>query len=137
MLGVRWPIELTFAHGKQAVGMDAYEVRRWQGWHHHMTLVMLAHHFLVWVRVQWQARAPGLTLPQVQLLLISVLPQPVFDAARALEQVRYYQRRNHAAFLSHTKRHTKHRQWLAECEAERRLRYPGRPPNQPRPVAAP
>lgn len=137
MLGVRWPIELTFEHGKQAVGMDAYEVRSWQGWHHHMTLVMLAHHFLVWVRVQWQARAPGLTLPQVQLLLISVLPQPVFDAARALEQVRYYQRRNHAAYRSHTKRHTKRRELLAEHEAERRLRYPGRPPNRPRPVAAP
>ena len=72
MLGMRWPIELTFLQGKQEVGMDAYEVRSWQGWHHHMVLVMLAHHFLVWVRVYWQDQAPALMLYQVRLLLISV-----------------------------------------------------------------
>lgn len=27
--------------------MDHYELRFWRGWHHHMTLVILAHHFLV------------------------------------------------------------------------------------------
>jgi hypothetical protein len=27
--------------------MGDYEVRSWTGWHHHMTLCMLAHHFLV------------------------------------------------------------------------------------------
>jgi SRSO17 transposase len=33
--------------GKQLLGMGDYEVRSFNGWHHHMTLVMLAHHFLV------------------------------------------------------------------------------------------
>jgi len=47
-------------------------------------LVMLAHHFLVWVRVRWHDRAPALTLYQVRLLVQSVLPMPVFDAGRAL-----------------------------------------------------
>ena len=104
MLGVRWPVELAFEESKGEVGMDHYEVRSWDGWHHHMVLVLLAHHFLVWVRVHWQERAPALTLCQVRLLLISVLPKPVFDAAAALERVRYYQRRNHAAAVSHRKR---------------------------------
>lgn len=128
MLGMRWPVELTFLQGKQEVGMDAYEVRSWQGWHHHMVLLMLAHHFLVWVRVHWQDKAPALTLYQVRLLLRSVLPVPVLDAARALNQVLYYQRRNHAARLSHCKRKAKERVALAEREAQRRQRYPGRPP---------
>jgi SRSO17 transposase len=43
----RWPVEDCFLRGKQEVGMDDYEVRGWRGWHHHMTLVMLAHWFLV------------------------------------------------------------------------------------------
>ncbi|GIV96257.1 MAG: hypothetical protein KatS3mg057_0914 [Herpetosiphonaceae bacterium] len=87
MLGMRWTVELAFAQGKQEVGMDAYEVRSWQGWHQHMLLMMLAHHFLVWVRVQWQDKAPALTLYQVRLLVRSVLPVPVLDAARALKLV--------------------------------------------------
>lgn len=45
--GMRWPIETCFEDGKQYLGMGAYEVRSWRGWHHHMTLVILAHCFLV------------------------------------------------------------------------------------------
>lgn len=45
--GMRWPIEACFAEGGQELGLDDYEVRSWRGWHHHTTLVILAHHFLV------------------------------------------------------------------------------------------
>ena len=50
--GMRWPIETCFAECQGELGMDHYELRFWRGWHHHMTLVMLAHHFLV----RWQQR---------------------------------------------------------------------------------
>jgi SRSO17 transposase len=45
--GMRWPIEATILECKSEVGMDQYEVRGWRGWHHHMTMTLLAHHFLV------------------------------------------------------------------------------------------
>jgi SRSO17 transposase len=45
--GLRWPVEQCFEVGKQQLGMGDYEVRSWTGWHHHMTLVILAHFFLV------------------------------------------------------------------------------------------
>ncbi len=45
--GMRWPIETCFEVGKQELGMGDYEVRSWRGWHHHMTLVLLALAFLV------------------------------------------------------------------------------------------
>ncbi|SRR6266496_6118757 len=48
--GMRWPIETCFETGKQELGLGDYEVRSWRGWHHHMTLVILALAFLV--RVQ-------------------------------------------------------------------------------------
>ena len=135
MLGMRWPVELTFAQGKQEVGLDAYDVRSWQGWHHHMLLVMLAHYFLVWVRVRWSDLAPALTLNQVRMVLLSVLPVPLVDAARALELVMYYQRRNHAAYRAHRKRTHKKLAAIATQEAQKRVRYPGRPPKCA-PVAA-
>lgn len=45
--GMRWPVESCFEEGKSELGLDHYEVRSWLGWHHHMTLVILAHHVLV------------------------------------------------------------------------------------------
>lgn len=50
--GRRWPIETAFEEGKSELGMDHYETRTWCGWHHHMTLTFLAHHFLVRLRLK-------------------------------------------------------------------------------------
>jgi hypothetical protein len=62
--GMRWPIETIFEEAKGEVGMDHYEMRSWLGWHHHMLLVSLAHHFLVRLRIQFQDQAPALTIYQ-------------------------------------------------------------------------
>src|SRR5712691_11145893 len=40
-------IEASFKRGKSEVGMDAYQVRTWEGWHHHMALALLAVWFLL------------------------------------------------------------------------------------------
>ena len=46
----RWPVEHAIKDCKSEVGMDHYEVRGWRGWHHHMTMSLLAQHFLVRLR---------------------------------------------------------------------------------------
>ena len=35
-------IEASCRRGKGEAGMDEYQVRTWEGWHHHMTLTLIA-----------------------------------------------------------------------------------------------
>jgi SRSO17 transposase len=46
----RWAVEECFAEAKGEVGLDHYEVRKWDSWHRHITLCLLAHAFLAMVR---------------------------------------------------------------------------------------
>lgn len=48
--GARWAIEESFQTAKGEVGLDQYQVRRWDGWYRHITLAMLAHAFLTVTR---------------------------------------------------------------------------------------
>lgn len=50
--GQRHGVEELFEEGNQEVGLNHYEVRSWVGWHHHMTLSLLALWFLQWERLR-------------------------------------------------------------------------------------
>ena len=48
--GTRWDIESCFEAAKGQCGLDQYKVRKWNAWHRHITLSMLAQAFLVVAR---------------------------------------------------------------------------------------
>ena len=50
--GTRWAREECFEEAKGQVGLDQYEVRRWDGWYRHITLAMLAHAYLSVIKHQ-------------------------------------------------------------------------------------
>jgi SRSO17 transposase len=59
-------IEASFQRGKGEAGMDEYQVRTWEGWHHHMALTLIAVWFLICETHRGQQLTPALTLPQVR-----------------------------------------------------------------------
>jgi SRSO17 transposase len=50
--GMRWAIEENFEDAKGMVGLDHYEVRKWNAWYRHVTLALLAHAYLAATRRQ-------------------------------------------------------------------------------------
>ena len=102
--GMRWPIETCFQEGKQYLGLGDYQGRSWRGWHHHMTLCILAHFFLIRLKLRLKPNEIPWTLPQVRFLLAAALLRCPFDTLWRLEVIRYRQQRNYAAYLSHRKR---------------------------------
>ena len=48
--GCRWAIEDSFETAKNELGLDHNETRSWQGWHRHVSLVMLAFAMLAAIR---------------------------------------------------------------------------------------
>jgi SRSO17 transposase len=57
--GSRWPIEECFGSSKNEVGLDEYQVRKYNAWHRHMTLAMLTHSFLTITAHQAKKGGPG------------------------------------------------------------------------------
>jgi SRSO17 transposase len=54
--GMRWPIETCCADGKHLLGMGDDAVRSWTGGHHPMTLVILAHFFVVRLSLRFKKK---------------------------------------------------------------------------------
>jgi len=57
--GRRWCIETAFEEAKGLVGLDQYEVRKWDAWHRQITLSQLAYAALVVTRMQAAAGEKG------------------------------------------------------------------------------
>ncbi|PZG17090.1 IS701 family transposase [Spongiactinospora gelatinilytica] len=65
--GSRWAVEECFQSAKNEVGLDQYQVRRFDAWHRHITLAMLAHAYLVVTAAHApKARAAWSASPQLR-----------------------------------------------------------------------
>ena len=120
--GTRWTIEECFEEAKGQVGLDQYEVRKWEGWYRHVTLAMLAHAYLAVVRQQanacpggkkggepgWDATLIPWTVLEVRRLLYRLIWQPRPSPKRTLAWSRW--RRRHQARSRH-------------CHYQRRLQH--------------
>jgi SRSO17 transposase len=94
----RYWVERALEDAKGLAGLAEYQVIGWRGWHHHMTMTMLAMLFLLTLRKNLVAQAPMLTLQDAKQILEMVLPKKTLtleDAVTIIEKKhlnRYYSR---------------------------------------------
>ena len=105
----RFRVEEFFQNAKTYLGMAQYETRSWVGWHHHMTLVGLAHLFITITQLTLRRKeTPELTLDMTVRLLRATFKLPHLDEEHALRLLEYYVGRNRIATRSHATT------WLAQ-----------------------
>jgi hypothetical protein len=63
----------SLKRAKSEAGLSDYEVRTWVGWNHHQTLSLIATWFLTLETHRGKKYIPALTVPQVRILLYSLL----------------------------------------------------------------
>ena len=71
----RFPVERALQDAKGAVGMAEYQLRGWIGWHHHMSLVMLAMLFMLEQKLLLAIEAPLLSSEDIVWMLEKYLPR--------------------------------------------------------------
>ena len=98
----RHRVEDFFEDGKGYLGMAQYETRSWVGWHHHMTLVGLAHLFVTLTRLRLKKSAGPDAGPDGAIAGGGVGGAGV-DVAARVALVDYHIRRNQVAKTSHDK----------------------------------
>ncbi|MEW2484733.1 IS701 family transposase [Streptomyces sp. NPDC048411] len=105
--GSRWRVEETFQSGKGLAGLDEHQVRRYASWSRWVTLAMLAHAFLAVVRADEHANRPApdglmpLTCNEIARLFITLVAQPVHDAAHLLRWSHWRRRHQARSQASH------------------------------------
>ena len=80
MQGQRYWIERALQPGKQDVGLGDYPVRGWRGWHHHLTLVMMAMLFLLGSTSASSADPTAVERPGYPRVVEPVLAPAGYDA---------------------------------------------------------
>lgn len=71
----RYWVERGFQDCKDVLGMTDYQVRKWMAWHHHITLTIMALHFMVMQKINCQKTIPLLSCPDIKFFLAMNLPQ--------------------------------------------------------------
>jgi len=73
MQAQRYWVERAFQDAKSELGMSDYQVQKWNGWYHHMGLVVLALSFIVKERIENKEEYPLLSCRDVRILIVALL----------------------------------------------------------------
>lgn len=100
----RFFIEHCFREAKSECGLADYQVRRWDAWHHHMALVMLAALFLVQQKASHRETWPMLSLNDLVTAIAHMLPKRQMTTTELADVIDRRHQARRAARQGHTGR---------------------------------
>jgi SRSO17 transposase len=106
----RYWMERAIQDAKGEAGLADYELRSWRGWHHHMTMTILAMLFLLELQLDWKPKAPNLTIQDVREILEVILPKREMTPEEILKLIQQkHKSRVSARRSKHRKYEIRHR----------------------------
>ncbi len=106
MSGSRFWIERAFEDGKGIAGLADYQVRSWTGWHHHMTMTILAMLYLMVLSIDLGKKVDFLTVQDVKEIFEVIMPKREVTSEELLALLYEKHKRRLSARKSHHKRGT-------------------------------
>lgn len=103
----RYFVERAIQDAKGLVGMGDYQVIGWRGWHHHMTMALLAILFLSKLRQKLIHKAPMLTLYDVKEILKQIFPRKIITLKDRLKIIHKKHLNRYCSRISRLKRQAK------------------------------
>jgi SRSO17 transposase len=112
--GTRWRVETCFQTGK-TIGLDEPQVRRWDSWYRHTTLVMLAHAILTVIAARERKNHVAadhtlipLTLNEIRRLFAKLITNTIHPISHWLTWSQWRRRHQARARTSHYSRRGHH-----------------------------
>ena len=90
----RYWVERGIQDCKDSLGMTDYQVRGWRAWHHHMTMTIMALHYILEQKVLHEEEIPLLSVPDIKFFMAQTLPKKATSEQKvwSLIQKRHEQR---------------------------------------------
>jgi SRSO17 transposase len=109
--GTRWCVEECFRPGKDEVGLDQHQVRKWTSWYRYTTLAMFAHAILATIAARERATRPNgpreliaLTVNEIRHLFAKLITNATRSITHWLHWSAWRRQHQARALISHYRR---------------------------------
>jgi len=82
----RYWVERNFDDGKNELGLSDYQVRKWNAWHHHHAIVMMAMLFMLKEQIDNQVEHPLTSLRDTRKIVVALIIQTLIPPEQAIER---------------------------------------------------
>jgi len=81
----RYWVERTFDDAKNELGLSDYQVRKWNAWHHHHAIVMLAMLFMLKEQIDKEKKYPLMSIADARKIVLKLIIETIYPSKSPIE----------------------------------------------------